>query len=159
MLVALAAATVSACEWSDKPKPAGSATVEAVVDGDTVILNIGDVSETARLIGIDTPETVDRDKPVECFGPEASAIAAELLPKGTAVRLERDVEARDGYNRLLLYVFRESDDLFINAEIARRGGAYELFIEPNTARRGDVADAIDEARNAARGLWSACPAR
>jgi micrococcal nuclease len=142
-----------------KPLPAGSAVVEAVIDGDTVALKIGDASEHVRLIGINTPETVDRNKPVECHGPEASALAKSLLPKGTAVRIERDVEARDVYGRLLVYVYRTSDNLFVNREIALRGEAYELRIEPNSTRAQEISAAVDEAKAAGRGLWSACPAR
>src|SRR3546814_3636658 len=71
------------------------------VDGDTLVVDVGGSREDVRLIGIDTPESVARDRPVECFGPEAKEHMAELLPAGTAVRLERDVEARDRYGRLL----------------------------------------------------------
>jgi micrococcal nuclease len=142
-----------------KPPPPGSAEVEVVIDGDTVALKIGTVREHVRLIGINTPETVDRRKPVECHGPEASALTKSLLPKGTAVRIERDVEARDVYGRLLVYIYRTSDNLFINREIALRGEAYELRIEPNSTRAQEIAAAVDEAKAAGRGLWSACPAR
>jgi micrococcal nuclease len=162
MAVGVAVAIVAVfagCQSQRAPKPAGTAKVEAVIDGDTVVVKIGDTSEHVRLIGIDTPETVDRDKPVECHGPEASALTKELLPKGTAVRLERDTEGRDGYGRLLVYIFRSRDDLFVNREIALRGEAYELRIEPNSTRANEIAAAVDEARAAGRGLWSACPAR
>ena len=73
--------------------------------------------ERVRLIGIDTPETVDPRKPVQCFGKEASDHTKALLPAGTAVRLERDAEARDRYDRLLAYVYRASDGLFVNLEL------------------------------------------
>ena len=70
--------------------------VARVVDGDTVHITIDHTTEIVRLIGVDTPETVDERKPLQCYGPEASARTKVLLPPGTAVRLERDGEARDG---------------------------------------------------------------
>jgi micrococcal nuclease len=152
-------AVVGGCRSQATPRPAGTADIEAVIDGDTVVVRLNGKSEHARLIGINTPETVDRNKPVECHGPEASALTKELLPKGTTVRLERDVEARDTYGRLLVYVYRSNDNLFVNREIALRGEAYELSIAPNTTRAADISRAVDEARSAGRGLWSSCPAR
>ena len=91
----------------------------------------------ARLLGIDTPETVHPERPVECFGPEASARTAALVPPGTAVRLERDVEARDRYDRVLVYVFRAADGLFVNRALVEEGYARTLWIppEPGVPRR------------------------
>lgn len=137
--------------------PPGTATVVRVVDGDTVDLRVGARAETARLLGIDTPETVDPDAPVGCFGPEASARTKELLPAGTAVRLARDVEARDRYGRLLVYLTRVRDDLFVNRSLLADGFARPLSIAPNEAHRAELARAAAEARAAGRGLWGACP--
>ncbi len=133
-----------------------NATVTRVVDGDTVQVQIGSVSESVRLIGVDTPETVDERKPVQCFGPEASARTRELLPAGTAVRLERDAEARDHYGRLLAYVFRASDGLFVNLALVRDGFATALIIEPNATFAAQLRDAEGTARAARLGLWGAC---
>ena len=69
--------------------------VTHVTDGDTVAVRFGSTTEKIRLIGVDTPETVHPTKPVGCFGPEASAYAKALLPKGTDVYVVRDAEARD----------------------------------------------------------------
>ena len=86
-------------------RPGQSARGHRVVDGDTIDVELGGHAERVRLLGIDTPETDEPGKPVQCYGKEASAAhQAELLPAGTAVRLERDVEARDRYGRLLAYV-------------------------------------------------------
>jgi micrococcal nuclease len=137
--------------------PSGGATVLFVSDGDTILVSIQGVEEHVRLIGINTPETVKPNSPVECFGPESSRLAKELLPKGTLVRIERDVEARDGYNRILGYVFREPDGLFINLEMAKQGMAREMSIRPNLARQSDFRAAIADAQQARRGLWAACP--
>jgi micrococcal nuclease len=92
----------------------GQATVVRVIDGDTIVVHIGERDENTRLLGIDTPETHKPNTPVECFGPEASDRMAALLPPGTVVRLVRDVEARDRYGRLLAYVYRDGDGLFVD---------------------------------------------
>ncbi len=137
--------------------PPGTATVVRVVDGDTVDVRVGTRAETTRLLGIDTPETDDPQEPVGCFGPEASARTKELLPAGTAVRLARDVEARDRYGRLLVYLTRVRDDLFVNRSLLADGFARPLSIAPNEAHRAELARAAAEAQAARRGLWGACP--
>ena len=134
-------------------------TVERVVDGDTVVIHLGGRDEHVRLIGIDTPETVDPRKPVQCFGKEASRRTAALLPRGTGVRLERDVEARDRFGRLLAYVFRVDDGTFVNLALAEEGYALSLTIPPNVAYADRFAAAVADARHAGRGLWGACGAR
>jgi micrococcal nuclease len=139
--------------------PSGSsagAVVERVVDGDTVVVRVGDTEERVRLIGVDTPETKHPSKPVECFGAEASAFTSELLPRGTEVRLERDVEARDQYDRLLAYVYRVDDGLFVNRELLAQGYAAVLTVPPNVAHTDEFVALAAEARDGGRGLWSAC---
>jgi micrococcal nuclease len=131
-------------------------TVERVVDGDTVIVDLGGRDERVRLIGIDTPETVDPRKPVQCFGKEASNRTKALLPKGTEVRLERDVEARDRFGRLLAYVFRAGDGTFVNLALAEEGYALPLTIPPNVAYADRFAAGAADARREGRGLWGAC---
>ena len=128
-----------------------------MIDGDTVDVDVGGGHERVRLIGIDTPETVDPRRPVECFGAEASARLEALLPEGTAVRLERDVEPRDDFGRLLAYVFRRSDDLFVNLALVEDGYAATLTRPPNVAYVDRFVAAADKARAEGRGLWSACP--
>jgi micrococcal nuclease len=130
--------------------------VRHVIDGDTVEVSIDGHTETVRLLGIDTPETVHPTKPVECFGPEASARAGELLPEGAAVRLERDHEARDHYGRLLAYVVRATDEVFVNLALVREGFAEVLTISPNVAHTEAFLSAAAEARREGRGMWSAC---
>lgn len=138
--------------------PPGIGTVVQVVDGDTVDLRLASGAETVRLLGIDTPETVKPGAPVDCFGPEASARTKELLPPGTEVRVTRDVEARDRYDRLLVYLVRVRDDLFVNLALMADGFARPLSIAPNTAHQTELSGAAAEARAAGRGLWGACPA-
>jgi micrococcal nuclease len=134
----------------------GGAVVERVVDGDTLTVRIGGRSERVRLIGIDTPESVDPRRPVECFGKEAAAHLAELLPEGSAVRLERDVEPRDRFDRLLAYVYRRSDGLFVNLAMVADGYAEVATFPPNVAHTADFTAAAADAREAGRGLWGAC---
>jgi micrococcal nuclease len=136
--------------------PLGAATVVRVVDGDTLVVDVGGTEEPVRLIGIDTPESVARDRPDECFGTEASARLESLLPPGTAVRLTRDVEPRDMYDRLLAYVQRSSDGLFVNAAQVADGYAEARDYPPNTAYRDDFDRAERAARQVGLGLWSAC---
>jgi micrococcal nuclease len=144
----------------DVPASAGRAggdgTVTRVVDGDTIIVRLGATNERIRLIGINTPESVDPRTPVQCFGKEASHHTAGLLPPGTPVRLVGDAEARDRYGRLLAYVYRQPDGLFVNLELARDGWAEVLTYPPNVAHTREFVAAVADARAAKRGLWSAC---
>ena len=134
------------------------AIVVEVVDGDTVRLQLGDAREDVRLIGIDTPETKHPTKPVECFGPEASAFLARLLPVGATLRVERDMEGRDSYRRLLLYLFLPTSEgeRFVNLELVARGFATPLAIEPNTRYQQHFVAAAFDAQQHSRGLWGAC---
>jgi micrococcal nuclease len=134
-----------------------NASVIHVTDGDTITVDLDGRTETIRLIGIDTPETVDPRKPVQCFGREASARTHALLPEGTAVRIERDVEARDRYGRLLGYVYRASDGLFVNLALVADGYALTLSIPPNVTHNEAFTEAARGARRRGTGLWSSCP--
>jgi micrococcal nuclease len=136
--------------------PPGSARVVRVVDGDTVLVDLAGSTVTVRLIGIDTPETVSPRRPVECFGPEASARLRQLLPPGTPIRLWRDLEPRDRYDRVLAYVQRRPDDLLVNADQVRSGRAIAKAFPPNTALRAMLEQAEDRARSAGLGLWGRC---
>jgi micrococcal nuclease len=138
------------------PSETRSPTVVEVVDGDTVVVRLGRTDEHVRLIGVDTPETKHPHRPVECFGREATAFTTAVLPAGTIVRLEADVEERDTYGRLLAYVFREADDVFVNRELVAQGYAAALTIAPNVARTGELVAAAHAARRSGAGLWGAC---
>lgn len=158
-LVVLVIGLVAAC--ADDPGRPGdaleaNATVTRVVDGDTIVVRIDGVEERVRLIGIDTPESVDPRRPVMCFGTEASAHMESLVPPGTPVRLERDVEARDRYDRLLAYVLRASDGMFVNLAMVTDGFADQYTFPPNVAHTDEFRAAVAEARAEGRGLWSAC---
>jgi micrococcal nuclease len=140
----------------DGPQPPGVAVVVRVVDGDTLVVDVGGHEEHVRLIGIDTPESVAPNRPKECFGDEASARLGELVPPGTEVRLTRDVEPRDMYDRVLAYVERSGDGLHVNLTQVADGYAVALNYPPNTAYRDDLARAERSARAAGIGLWAAC---
>jgi micrococcal nuclease len=138
------------------PLDAVEAAIAQVIDGDTVIVDFEGTRENVRLIGIDTPEPHGGYRPPECFGDEASAHTRQLLPDGTAVLLTRDIEARDVYDRLLGYVYRASDGLFVNLELVESGHADTLSIAPNDTFAADFATAAARARAASTGLWGIC---
>jgi micrococcal nuclease len=128
--------------------------VVRAVDGDTLEVEIdGGAAETVRLIGVDTPETVKPDTPVQCFGPRASAFEHEHV-EGRRVRLLTGVEPRDYYGRLLAYVW--VDGRLLEDELLRRGLARILTFHPNDrfAHRFELIS--QKAARAGKGLWNAC---
>lgn len=145
-------------DGSEDPANAGSSSVMArvdrVVDGDTAKFWIDGESEYVRYIGIDTPESVKPDSPVECFGEEAKRFNAKLLAESPTVRLTFDRERRDRYGRLLAYV--SNGPALLQAELLERGYATTLEVPPNVSRAGYFSRLEGEAREAGRGLWSAC---
>ncbi len=144
-----------ACGSSALPAD-GLGSVVEVVDGDTLVVDLAGRHETVRLLGIDTPETVHPDRPPECFGAEASERLRLLLAPGAGVRIQRDVEPRDRYGRLLAYVERLADGLSVNRSLVESGHAAALHIDPNDALRHELAAAESRARSDDRGLWGAC---
>jgi micrococcal nuclease len=147
--------------WLRLPRgsaPPSLASVTHVVDGDTVYVRAGSRSFDVRLLGIDTPETVDPHRPVGCYGPEASAYTKHLLT-GQRVRLIYDRQLHDVYGRWLAYVYLEREGrpaLFVNARLVSAGYARTLSIPPNTAHAAELAALERTAALAGRGLWSAC---
>ena len=133
-----------------------NASVDRVVDGDTIVVEVQGRSERVRLIGIDTPESVAQNRPVQCYGVESSEYLTALLPPGTPVTLIRDVEARDRYDRLLAYVVRSDDGLFINLDLVANGYAGPLTYPPNDYSAELFVGAASEAAIDGIGLWSAC---
>ncbi len=133
-----------------------NSVVVRVVDGDTVVVRLDGAEQPVRLIGIDTPETVDPRRPAECFGAEASDATSRLLPPGTRIRLVRDAEVRDRYDRLLAYLYRASDGHFVNLALVTEGFATSSPYPPNTALQARFDEAETQARERGAGLWSAC---
>ena len=128
--------------------------VTKVIDGDTIDVNIEGTIETLRLIGINTPETVDPRKPVEWFGIEASNKAKELLSE-EKVRIEKDPSQgdRDKYSRLLVYVYLDTG-LFFNKYMVERGYAYEYTYDTPYKYQAEFRQAEQEAKSQERGLWA-----
>jgi micrococcal nuclease len=137
--------------------------VTYIYDGDTIKLENG---ERVRFVGIDTPESSQnkkllRDaarsgqdiKEILAMGHVAGAYTKSLL-EGRRVRLEFDIEKRDKYGRLLAYVYRVEDGLFINEDIIKNGYAYPMTIPPNVRHADEFKKLFREAQKAKRGLWS-----
>lgn len=128
--------------------------VSKVTDGDTLHIIMEGNDETVRLIGINTPETVDPRKDVECFGKEASDRMKELA-KGKIVRLEFDESQalRDTYGRLLAYVYLE-DGQMINRKMVAEGYAYEYTYMIPYKYQSEFRELQYLAQSAKRGLWA-----
>lgn len=133
--------------------------VTKVIDGDTIKIE-GDI--TVRLLGIDTPETVDTRRPVGCFGKEASNETKGLL-SGKQVILQKDITDKDKYGRLLRYIYLPLDPstssgqmLFVNDYLIREGFAKVLTIPPDVKYAEQFLEAQRKAREAKKGLWGMC---
>ncbi|MCY3947868.1 MAG: thermonuclease family protein [Acidimicrobiaceae bacterium] len=133
-----------------------NAVVLAVIDGDTMDVDLGGRRTRVRFLGIDTPEKTGGYLPAECGGDAATRRTAELLPPGTAVLLQRDAELYDRYDRLLAYVYRADDGLFVNRYLVLDGYAGTMHFEPNTEHQAVLDEAQADARAAGRGIWADC---
>ncbi len=129
-------------------------SVTSVVDGDTIKISMSGKEVTLRLIGMDTPETVDPRKPVQCFGKEASNKAKELL-SGKKVRIEMDSSQGelDKYGRTLAYVFRD-DGIFYNKYMIEQGYAHEYTYNTPYKYQAEFKLAQKSAQSSQLGLWS-----
>ncbi|MDP2671752.1 MAG: thermonuclease family protein [bacterium] len=142
--------TTQSNETKEKAKIENVFKVTKVVDGDTIEIEGG---KHVRYIGIDTPETVDPRKEVQCFGQEASDKNKEMV-EGKEVRLEKDVSETDKYDRLLRYVY--VGDTFVNDSLVRQGYARASSYPPDVKHQDQFTEAEKEARENDRGLWSEC---
>lgn len=134
------------------------AYVVKVTDGDTIEVLLAGEQKIVRLIGIDTPETVDPRRPVGCFGKEAANETKSLL-SDRGVILQKDVSDTDKYKRLLRYVFLPLDNnqtLFVNDYLVREGFAKVLTYPPDVKFNDQFRQAETEARENNRGLWVRC---
>lgn len=131
--------------------PTERCVVERIVDGDTLVCAGG---VRVRLIGIDTPELSQRP-----YGDQARRALERLVPAGSAVELERDVELADRYGRRLAYVWR--DGMLVNWRMLRDGWALLLTYPPNVRYVESFEEALRQARQEGRGLWAvdgfSCP--
>ncbi|HEU0074780.1 MAG TPA: thermonuclease family protein [Dehalococcoidia bacterium] len=129
------------------------ARVTRVVDGDTIDVELNGAIVRIRYIGMDTPETVDPNNPVECFGHEASEKNFSLV-NDRVVELEKDVSETDRFGRLLRYVY--VDGRMVNEELVLGGYATAATFPPDVKYQERFAAAEVEAREADRGLWGTC---
>ncbi len=126
-----------------------------VVDGDTIdVRDAAGKTERVRLVGIDTPETVDPRKEVQCFGKEASAYVKKILDGKTVTMEAKPDEDRDSYGRLLRYVFVEEKD--IGLTLLSEGYAFSVCKKFPHAKCETYEAAAKKAESAQLGLWSAC---
>ncbi|MFQ3534432.1 MAG: thermonuclease family protein [Aggregatilineales bacterium] len=167
LVVALAAAACSAFEgalsptatlaiaYPSMPRNLIEGRVSRVVDGDTADIIVNGERWRVRMLGMDAPESVAQDRPVECFGRAASARARELL-EGQTVYLEPDAlqDDRDRFGRYLRFVWLGDGRLF-NMQMIAEGYAFEYTFRGNAHKYQRQFRAVqDEARRAGRGLWS-----
>jgi endonuclease YncB( thermonuclease family) len=159
--VIVALGIVQQLGWLDQarqnlaPVEPGYYRITEFADGDTVTVDMDGRTEKIRFIGVDTPETQDPRKPVQCFGKVASDFTRQLI--GTSpVRLEADPlnSNRDRYDRLLRYVYLP-DGRLVNAEIIKQGYGFAYTSFPMT--KADEFKVYErEARDQNRGLWNSC---
>ena len=126
--------------------------VNRIIDGDTIEIRYDNKPTSVTLIGVDTPETVHPQKPVEPYGKEATTFISNLL-LGESVYLRFDSNRTDKYGRLLAYLYRAPDGLFVNLEIVRQGygKVYTVFPFKHKALFQHYGGQAQQAR---RGLWS-----
>ncbi len=132
--------------------------VTEVIDGDTIKVLYQGSEKTVRLVGMDTPETVDPRRPVGCFGKEASNETKKLL-SGHNVILQKDVSDTDKFGRLLRYIYLPLDNgqtLFVNDYLVRSGFAKVYTYPPDVKFNEQFKRAETEARESKRGLWGRC---
>lgn len=137
-----------------QPPGLPAAQVVQVVDGDTIKVRLQGRTYTVRLIGIDTPETLDPRKAVQCYGPEASSFAKRLLNNKT-VYLETDKSQGelDKYSRMLRYVWLPDGQMYNYVSILE-GYAREYTYNSAYRYSSDFSSAQSDARANGRGLWN-----
>jgi micrococcal nuclease len=155
-LVALLAVAAYAIQQSHDPGSALSGNVSYVIDGDTIVVQLGAGPGThVRLIGIDTPEIAHDGRPGDCYGKAAARITRRLA-QGRDVELRPGRERHDRYGRLLAYVRVVGGPADLEHTLLMRGAARTLAIAPNVDRAAAYAGLERSARRARIGLWGAC---
>jgi micrococcal nuclease len=154
--------TVDGAEPHDLPPDAEEMIVHKVVDGDTLQLTYPDSDwyYVTRIVGINAPESVKPNSPVECYGPEASDRLKELLPAGSIVYVTIDETDEDQYGRRLRHVWirdADTDEAFLVSEIMVRGGYVDArTYRPDVEFDDELMDAERDAQRSDAGLWGAC---
>ena len=128
--------------------------ITRVVDGDTVDIKKDEVTTRVRLIGVNTPETVDPRKEVECFGLEASAYTKKEIDNA-AVSIETDdsQSTYDRYGRMLAYIYDENGEM-LNRKLIANGYAYEYTYDAPYKYQKEFKSLQEFAKNEKRGLWA-----
>jgi len=121
-----------------------------VIDGNTILVNLGDRSETVRYIGIVSQENRRPASP-EAVPGDALQANRQMVAR-QQVRMEFDTAARDRDGHLLAYVYVA--DQMVNAELVRRGSAEVMTIQPNVRHRDLLVALEQEARDNRRGMWA-----
>lgn len=134
--------------------PVQEATVVRIVDGDTIVVGIDGKNVKLRYIGMDTPEEVDPNTPVEPLAAQAAAANASLV-SGKTVYLERDVSETDRYDRLLRYVWLKdgSNWTLVNLKLVQLGLAKAVSYPPDTKYDSVLAAAQGSAQTSSLGIW------
>ena len=134
------------------------AQINRVIDGDTIEVSLDGELKKVRLIGVDTPETVDPRRPVGCFGKEAASKTKQLV-EGKKVILVKDISETDKFDRLLRYVYVQTDDgeeIFVNDYLVREGFAKAVTFPPDVKFAQQFQEAERQARLSNKGLWGKC---
>lgn len=164
--------TPQATESEKETRPAGApakvpvdvqeAEVRRIVDGDTLELvatsrkgPLPSSRADVLLLEIDTPETKHRSKPVQCYGPKATAHLKNLVPPGSTVWVQRDKELRDQHGRYLLYLWNDNG-VFVNLKMVASGHAKAVLNQPNDLHWKQISAAGRQAKSRDAGLWGAC---
>lgn len=137
--------------YASTSKADTSGEVLRIVDGDTLDIRIGGEDTRVRLLSVDTPETVDPNKSVECLGPEATEYLHSLVSPGDKVDLKYDIERTDRYGRTLAAVYK--GDQFINKQIAAAGMGIAVKFEPNVRFYPEILEAQNSAELSGEGLF------
>ncbi len=143
-----------AVEITEAEKIAGYVSIARVVDGDTVVANVIGEDETIRLIGIDTPESVDPRKPVQCFALEASQHLKDIVTgRKLTLVIDPSQASTDKYDRWLRYLMLD-DGTDVNKKMIADGYAYEYTYDKPYIRQAEYRAAQEDAKKSKRGLWA-----
>lgn len=140
--------------YASQPSPF---KVLRVVDGDTIIVDVRGNKERVRLLGIDTPEDVAPDRPVQCFGREAADKLKSFVENRSVLLVDDRTQGnRDDYHRLLRYVYLpDGKRTFVNGEMVKQGYA-RSFRYYHTLEQEKFNGLEEEARKKRLGMWEKC---
>ncbi|MEK7463989.1 MAG: thermonuclease family protein [Patescibacteria group bacterium] len=167
ILIALIAFSCAYASYSSAPRskydrkiskidPDEKYQVTNILDGDTFDIRMGKITETVRMIGIDTPETVDPRKPVQCFGKEASEMTKSMLSgRSVMLKIDKNKSNVDKFGRLLAYAYRD-DGLFMNRFLLENGFAREYTYGKAYSLQKEFRKVEKLSKDTKLGLWKKC---